>query len=205
MGFPCGSAGKEYICLQRWIPGFDPWVGKIPWRWERLPTPVFWPGEFYGVYSPWSQRVGHDWATSTTLYCTLPPWTNQTWHYFWIKKALLGPKPIWSGPGMDQVVKGDPAASLFVEKGSRPLFGIPVTKHQLSSRPDSSISLRSSRRTLMWNSTVSLISQQKKQGPASINSLLEQTVRHQCFGLTTHSQSHSWLPILPRKCAWSVV
>ena len=27
-------------------PGFDPWVGKIPWRRERLPTPVFWPREF---------------------------------------------------------------------------------------------------------------------------------------------------------------
>ena len=23
----------------------DSWVGKIPWRWEQLPTPVFWPGE----------------------------------------------------------------------------------------------------------------------------------------------------------------
>ena len=23
-------------------------VGKIPWRGERLPTPVFWPGEFRG-------------------------------------------------------------------------------------------------------------------------------------------------------------
>ena len=22
---------------------FDPWVGKIPWRQEWLPTPVFWP------------------------------------------------------------------------------------------------------------------------------------------------------------------
>ena len=32
---------------------FDPWVGKIPWRKERLPTPAFWPGEFYGLYSPW--------------------------------------------------------------------------------------------------------------------------------------------------------
>ena len=26
------------------------WVGKIPWRRERLPTPVFWPGEFHGLY-----------------------------------------------------------------------------------------------------------------------------------------------------------
>ena len=33
-------------------PGFDPWVGKIPWRRERLPTPVFWPGEYHGLYSP---------------------------------------------------------------------------------------------------------------------------------------------------------
>ena len=32
---------------------FDPWIGKIPWRRERLPTPVFWPGEFHGLYSPW--------------------------------------------------------------------------------------------------------------------------------------------------------
>ena len=24
--------------------------GKIPWRRERLPTPVFWPGEFHGLY-----------------------------------------------------------------------------------------------------------------------------------------------------------
>ena len=34
------------ICLQCRIPGFDPWVGKIPWIREWLPTPVFWPGEF---------------------------------------------------------------------------------------------------------------------------------------------------------------
>ena len=33
--------------------GFNPWVEKIPWRRERLPTPVFWPGEFHGLYSPW--------------------------------------------------------------------------------------------------------------------------------------------------------
>ena len=39
------------ICLQRGRPGFDPWVGKIPWRRERLPTPIFWPGEFCGLSS----------------------------------------------------------------------------------------------------------------------------------------------------------
>ena len=35
---------------------FDPWVGKTPWRRERLPTPVFWPGEFHGLYSPWGHK-----------------------------------------------------------------------------------------------------------------------------------------------------
>ena len=37
-------------------PGFDPWVGKIPWRREWLPTPVFWPGEFHELYSPWGHK-----------------------------------------------------------------------------------------------------------------------------------------------------
>ena len=31
--------------------GFDPWVGKIPWRREWLPTPVFLPQEFHGQRS----------------------------------------------------------------------------------------------------------------------------------------------------------
>ena len=43
----------ERIHLQCRRHGFDPWVGKIPWRSERLSTPVFWPGEFHGLYSLW--------------------------------------------------------------------------------------------------------------------------------------------------------
>ena len=27
-----------------------------PLRRERLPTPVFWPGEFHGLYSPWGHK-----------------------------------------------------------------------------------------------------------------------------------------------------
>ena len=34
----------------------ETWVWKIPWRRERLPTPVFWPGEFHGLYSPWGHK-----------------------------------------------------------------------------------------------------------------------------------------------------
>ena len=29
---------------------------KIPWRRDRLPTPVFWPGEFHGPLSPWGLK-----------------------------------------------------------------------------------------------------------------------------------------------------
>ena len=58
------------ICLECGRPGFTPWVGKISWRREWLPTPVFLPGESHGQrtlagYSPWGCRVGHNWETST--------------------------------------------------------------------------------------------------------------------------------------------
>ena len=36
-------------------PGFDPWVGKIPWRRKWQPTPVFLPGESHG----WRSLVGY--------------------------------------------------------------------------------------------------------------------------------------------------
>ena len=47
--------------LQCGRSGFDPWVGKIPWRREQQPTPVFLPGEFHGQrrlagYSPWGHK-----------------------------------------------------------------------------------------------------------------------------------------------------
>ena len=34
---------------------WETWVWKI-WRRERLPTPVFWPREFHGLYSPWGHK-----------------------------------------------------------------------------------------------------------------------------------------------------
>ena len=42
-------------------PGFDPWVGKIPWRRAWPPTPVFLPGESHGQRSlvgcsPWDHK-----------------------------------------------------------------------------------------------------------------------------------------------------
>ena len=36
----------------QWGRSRNPCVRKIPWRREPPPTPVFWPGEFHGLYSP---------------------------------------------------------------------------------------------------------------------------------------------------------
>ena len=43
-------ASQQRLCLQYRRLGFNTWIGTIPWRRERLPTPVFWPGEFQGLY-----------------------------------------------------------------------------------------------------------------------------------------------------------
>ena len=55
-----GLSGKESTCQYRRLR-FDPWVGKIPWRREWQPTPVFLPGELRGQmfpvgYSPWGHK-----------------------------------------------------------------------------------------------------------------------------------------------------
>ena len=50
VGFPGGASGKEPACQCRGQKrgGFDPWVGKIPWRRKWQPPPVFLPGESCG-------------------------------------------------------------------------------------------------------------------------------------------------------------
>ena len=58
IGVSGGSDGKESKCQCRRCR-FDPWVGKIPWRRERQPTPVFLPGESHEQRS----LVRHDLAT----------------------------------------------------------------------------------------------------------------------------------------------
>ena len=57
------------ICLQCGSPWFNPWVGRVTWRRKRLPTPVFWPGKFHGLYSPWGRKESD---TTELLSLTLP-------------------------------------------------------------------------------------------------------------------------------------
>ena len=48
---------------------------EIPWRRERLPTPVFWPREFHGLYSPWDPE-----ESDTTERLSLSPVTGTEAH-----------------------------------------------------------------------------------------------------------------------------
>ena len=55
LDFPHGSDGKESVCKAGNLGSL--WVGKILWRREWHPTPIFLPGESHGqrsldVYSP---------------------------------------------------------------------------------------------------------------------------------------------------------
>ena len=55
MGFSSGSDGKESACSAGDL-GSIPGLGRSPGEGERLPTPVFWPGEFHGLYSSWGLK-----------------------------------------------------------------------------------------------------------------------------------------------------
>ena len=57
------ASGKEPSCQCRRLKrcGFDPWVGKIPWKRAWQPSPAFLPGESHGHwslagYSPWGHK-----------------------------------------------------------------------------------------------------------------------------------------------------
>ena len=55
LGFPGGSAGKESACNAGDL-GSIPGLGRSPGEGKGYPTPVFWPGEFHGLYSPWGHK-----------------------------------------------------------------------------------------------------------------------------------------------------
>ena len=52
LGFPADLAGKESACSVGDL-GSIPGLGRSPGEGNGLPSPVFWPGELHGLYSPW--------------------------------------------------------------------------------------------------------------------------------------------------------
>ena len=79
-GFPHSSVGKE-TAYNAGDPGSYPWVGKSPWRRERLPTLVIWHIEFHGLYSPWGLQ------SQTRL---------SDFHFFWRLWCKIGPEKLHS-------------------------------------------------------------------------------------------------------------
>ena len=85
---PRGLSGKENTsqCMSHRRQGFDPGVGKIPWRREQQLAPVFLPGKCHGQrslagYSPCvhtSQTRPSDWARVHVLDCSARPFWNNT-------------------------------------------------------------------------------------------------------------------------------
>ena len=83
-GFPWWLRGYS-VCLECRKPGFDPWVGKIPWRRKWQPTPVLLPGESHGGrslvgYSPWGRK-----ESDTTERLYLLTYSIWRWELWWIK------------------------------------------------------------------------------------------------------------------------
>ena len=93
-------------------PGFNPWVRKIPWRREWLPTPVFFPGKFHGHssltgYSPWGHRVQLDWATNILILTKWNLWAKS------IHTEKISCLPMWS------TLEPDPLSLKYVFIGSK--------------------------------------------------------------------------------------
>ena len=54
MGFPGSSGGKESTCNAGYL-GSIPALGRSPGK-GKAPTPVFWPEESHGLYSPQGRK-----------------------------------------------------------------------------------------------------------------------------------------------------
>ena len=79
----------QIICLQCRRPGFSPCLGKILWRWERLLTSVFWPGEFHGLYSPWSHKESDTTERQIHRLNKVIQWNMSGWKHYLLICVLL--------------------------------------------------------------------------------------------------------------------
>ena len=86
MGFPGGSDGKESTWNAKRL-GFNPWVWKIPWRREQLPTPVFLLEN--SVNREAWQATGHKVANSQT-------WLNDFHFFFTLSNLTTFPYMHWN-------------------------------------------------------------------------------------------------------------
>ena len=85
-----GTSGKESTCQCRRCKGcgFNPWVGKIPWRRGWQPSPVFLTGKSHGQrslvgYSPWGCKESDTIKRNTAC---VKAWK---WKFFKVPQMIL--------------------------------------------------------------------------------------------------------------------
>ena len=78
-----------------WETWFDPWVRK-GWRRER-PAPVFWPGEFHRLYSPWvaKSRTGKLWGSLCPTQAWSFIWPNSPQIFILLNSYIIAQTPSW--------------------------------------------------------------------------------------------------------------
>ena len=81
------------MCLQCGRPGFDPWVGKIPWRSKWQSTPGLLPGKSHGQrslvgYSPGVAK-GRTWLSNFTFFQFLFAKTRVSAHLPYVSGLFL--------------------------------------------------------------------------------------------------------------------
>ena len=86
-------------------PRFDPWVGKIPWRRARQPTPVSFPGESHGQRSlascsPW----GHKGSETTERLSTYTYLCHEVPQTGWLKTVKIHCFMFWRLEAQNQGV-----------------------------------------------------------------------------------------------------
>jgi len=119
----CFAKFMSFCGLSRWLSSEEPtcqsrrcrrtrsdtWIGKIPWRRKRQPTPVFLPGESHGQRSlvgcsPWGckesdateQRTLHDYQLKKAhLYFELIDFLTTAWNL----RDLTILRRLWAGRG----------------------------------------------------------------------------------------------------------
>ena len=96
--------GKDSACNAR-RPGFNLWVGKIPWRRKWQPIPVFLPGKLHGWrslagYSPWGHKAS-DITKQLSLFIFKKSLWNLLQYCLWVFYGLVfffflfWPQGIW--------------------------------------------------------------------------------------------------------------
>ena len=138
MGFPGGSEVKA-SASNGGGPGFNPWVGKIPWRRKWQSTPVFLPGESHGRKSlvGYSPRGRKESDTTEQLHLHLQ-WQIGYWE--WEKGVHQGDSLIWEGPSTEMERKNksrvEEGIVWFWTGGTYKLFSVNSRRQSPAGRQD---------------------------------------------------------------------